>query len=153
MRLIPVLLLLACVGAEDDAPADSGEEEGLIGADVPWPDKTPEEKLSWMTYAVRPNMEALFATHDPAYQGNFDCPVCHGTEVVSDFSNMPHTDGPPALSLSAWPTNDPDPAIRAMAEFMDSEVVPYMAALLSAEVATQANPDGVGCDTCHVITN
>lgn len=148
--LIP-LLLLGCTDDDASEDDDTGEEAVLIGAGIPWPDKTDEEKASWMTFQVLPVMKPLFVEHDPIYETTFDCDTCHGTENVSDFSTMPHPLGPPELSISDWPEDSTDPEIVAMAAFMDETVVPTIAQLIDSVVAPSPTAEGVKCSTCHEI--
>ena len=147
------LLWLAVGCATGDEPAvdsgleDSGEE--LIGEGVPWPEKTPEEKHSWMTHRVKPRMVELFTEFDPAYAEVLDCGTCHGPDtLVSDYGTMPHPDGPPSLSVADWPSDSTDPVTQAYATFMEDVVEPEFAALIDSEVSF---PSGVSCITCHEV--
>ncbi|TNE85664.1 MAG: hypothetical protein EP330_24750 [Deltaproteobacteria bacterium] len=153
MRALWLTLALAACGADpeptDETADTGGEEAGLIGADVPWPDKTPEEKHSWMTHRVKPRMIELFTEFDPTYADTFDCGTCHGENTnVSDYGTMPHPDGPPALSQADWPTQSTDPDIRAIATFMEEVVEPEFATLIDSQVSMFG---GVSCRTCHEI--
>lgn len=154
MRGLMILGLLAsCAGSGDDGVAtdsgDTGGGDGLIGDGVPWPDKTPEEKHSWMTHRVKPRMLELFTAFDPAYADTFDCGTCHGADtLVSDYGTMPHPNGPAALSQSSWPSNSSDPIAQAYATFMEDIVEPEFATLIDSEVSLLG---GVSCRTCHEV--
>ncbi|MCO4747225.1 MAG: hypothetical protein KC912_20675 [Proteobacteria bacterium] len=149
--LLVLLALAACAEPEDSA--EDTEPIGLIGEGVPWLDKTSEEKHSWMTFRVLPQMREKFEAFDPSYVGEFRCESCHGTEIESTgFTTIPHATGPAELHLSDWPGQSTDTEVQAYATFMDDEVVPLMATLLDTVVATQTQ-DGISCRTCHVVSN
>jgi hypothetical protein len=149
--LLALLVISAC-----DGPDDSGEDIepiGLIGENVPWVDKTDDEKHSWMTFRVLPQMREKFEAFDASYVGNFRCETCHGTDVESTgFDAIPQATGPAELHLSDWPSQSSDPEVQAYATFMEDEVEPLIASLLGTVVATQTQ-SGVSCRTCHVVSN
>ena len=50
-----------------------------IGApEVPWKDKTHEERQAFMASAVEPTMRRLFVTFNKKSYGGFGCDTCHG---------------------------------------------------------------------------
>jgi hypothetical protein len=152
MRSVLWLVLVAGCASDEVSTTDSGgedTEEGLIGEGVPWPEKTAEEKHSWMTYRVKPRMVELFTEFDPAYADILDCGTCHGPDtLVSDYGTMPHPNGPATLSFADWPSDSTDPTTQAYATFMEDVVQPEFAALIDSEVSF---PSGVSCSTCHQV--
>lgn len=155
LRVSCVLALLAACSTGSEDPGDSGgtdsEEIGLIGEGIAWQDKSLEEKFSWMTFRVLPEMRVAFEAFDPAYADTFACSTCHGTETTTEgYGVMPHPTGPASLSFSNWPGDSTDPVIQDYVAFMEDEVTPKMAELLDTVVSNQG---GVNCGTCHVLTN
>lgn len=143
-----VLTLAGCAGDSHDHT----EGEGLIGEDVAWLDKTHEEKHSWMTFRVLPEMRDRFEAFDPAFVGEFSCASCHGDDTANTgFDTLPHMTGPAELSVSDWPSNSADVDVLAFAAFMEDEVAPAMAALVDTVVAPTPQDEGLTCGTCHMI--
>ena len=145
MTLGVAVTLIAC-GGGNGAKAPSPD----IGApEVPFRQKTRDEKRAFMAARVVPKMREVFKGLDPKAAADFSCQTCHGSDMeVVDFK-MPN-------SLYALPEKDTIAEATSYDEkttkFMMEHVVPAFAALLSEKPGTLGNPDsagGITCFTCH----
>lgn len=133
---------VAVVGLAGCEGAKSPEGGPAIGApEVPWRNKTHEERQAYMAAHVEPTMRRLFQSFNGKSYAGFGCDTCHGKEMdLIDFK-MPN-------SLYALPEKDPVAEGMSVdedtAKFMVEKVVPTFAKLLH-----EAPQKGVTCFTCH----
>jgi hypothetical protein len=115
-----------------------------IGApDVPWHQKTHDEKQGFMAAQVEPTMRHLFQSYDAKGYAKFDCTTCHGNDMDRVDFKMPN-------SLYALSEKDPIAAGKdddeKITDFMMGQVVPTFAKLLKEQPGSAA---GVSCFSCH----
>src|SRR5262245_51453601 len=97
--LAPFVVVSALLGGCEGAKAPEGGP--AIGAsEVPWRDKTHEQRQAYMAAHVQPTMSRLFRSFNAKSYAEFDCDTCHGKDMdVIDFK-MPN-------ALYALPEKDP----------------------------------------------
>jgi hypothetical protein len=144
MAVLLTSLLGACGGSKSGAEDASDAFEPK--SEIPWKDKTREQRMEWMGFAVFPKMRQLFLAQDNEKYRDFACQTCHGeTMEMIDFK-MPN-------DLFALSAADPLAQARTYDEkttdFMLGGVVPEMAKLLGLEAFTQEKQTGFGCAGCH----
>jgi hypothetical protein len=128
----------ACSGAK------SPEGGPAIGApEVPWRNKTHEQKQAFMGSHVEPTMKRLFQSFNGKAYAGFGCETCHGGDMDTRDFKMPN-------ALYALPEKDPVAEGMSVdedtAKFMVEKVVPTFAKLLHEKAG---DPSGVSCFTCH----
>ena len=130
---------VALAGCSDAKSPEGGPN---IGApEVPWRNKTHEQRQAYMAARVQPTMKRLFQSFNGKTYADFGCETCHGHDMdVVDFK-MPN-------SLYALPEKDPVAEGMSVdedtAKFMVEKVVPTFAKLLHEQPQK-----GVTCFTCH----
>ena len=134
---------VACGGGNGARSPDIGAPE------VPFRQKTRDEKRAFMGARVLPKMREVFSGLDPKGTATFGCETCHGADMEAVDFRMPN-------SLYALPEKDTIAEATSYDEkttkFMVEHVVPAFAALLSEKAGTPGNPDaskGITCFTCH----
>jgi hypothetical protein len=138
---LAVALALGAVGCTEAKLPVGGL---AIGApEVPWKDKTHEQRQAYMASAVEPTMARLFKKFNAKSYGGFGCDTCHGKDMdLLDFK-MPN-------SLYALPEKDPIAEAQSVdedtAKFMVEKVVPMFSNLLHQ---TTGKGTKVDCFTCH----
>jgi hypothetical protein len=147
VQLASVLLaaVLGACGGSKQGPEDASDAHEPK-SETAWKDKTREQRMEWMGFAVFPRMRKLFLAQDPEKYEDFACQTCHGeTMEMIDFK-MPND----LFALSAT-----DPVGRGKTydekttDFMLGGVVPEMAKLLGMEAFTLESQTGFGCAGCH----
>jgi hypothetical protein len=146
-RLAAAGVLLGCFAcggsaksAEDATGAGSGKSE------VPWKDKTHEQRMDWMGLAVFPKMKAVFTEFDAERFSGFACQTCHGEDMEMIEFKMPNK----LYALSRTDTLKSASEYDAkITEFMASSVLPKMADLLDMQPYDRATKSGFGCFGCH----
>lgn len=110
--------------------------------EIPFREKSYDEKLNIMGVKVFPELKKMFEEFDSKKYANFSCKTCHGEGhdkykmpgkiVALDPNNIPKND-------------DKDARLAKYSKFMREKVQPKVAELLGMK----AGPDGIGCFTCH----
>jgi len=140
----PWFVFAAALGSASCSGPRSPEGGPAIGApEVPWKDKTHEQRQAWMASAVEPTMKRLFQSWNGKAYAGFGCETCHGGDMdIVDFK-MPN-------SLYALPEKDPVAEAMSVdedtAKFMVEKVVPTLGKLLHD---TNGKGGKVGCFTSH----
>jgi hypothetical protein len=129
--VVPALagVLAACSGSPPKGPPPKPD----FGApEVPWKQKTLEERRAYMAAYVVPHMRRLFQEFDAKSYANFGCPTCHGGDMELVDYHMPN-------GLFGLPADDPITEAKDLdedtANFMVTKVVPAMAELLHEPVS------------------
>lgn len=139
-----VFALIAGAACCAGCSAKSPEGGPALGApEVPWKNKTHEQRQAYMASHVAPTMKRLFQSFNAKAYSGFGCETCHGGDMdVVDFK-MPN-------SLYALPEKDPVAEAMSLdedtAKFMVEKVAPTFAKLLHEEAGKGG---GVSCFTCH----
>jgi hypothetical protein len=132
--------------AEPGEQQASGSSAEPGAADVPWKDKTREQRLEYMGLVVYPKMKETFQAQDADGFKDFKCQTCHGEDMEAVEFKMPN-------SLYALPVADPMGSAmeydEAVATFMAQTVVPAMAELLGEQPYNPETQTGFGCFSCH----
>jgi hypothetical protein len=135
-----VALALACTGTTEARVPKDGS--GLGAPEIPWADKTGEERMAFMAAHFQPAMEKLFRAHDADSFPELPCAACHGPNMEAEGYAMP---------ADIYPLPDDDPIGEAqsydedIAEFMVAEVVPAVEHLFGIQGAAK----GESCFLCH----
>jgi hypothetical protein len=144
-----VALLLGCIacGASSKS-AESAAGAGTGKSEIPWKDRTHEQRMDWMGLQVFPKMKGVFTQFDADRFSNFACQTCHGDDMeIVDFK-MPN-------KLYALPRTDTIKSARdydaKVTEFMLSTVTPKMAELLDMQPYDPATKSGFSCFGCHPV--
>lgn len=141
---VPLLLgCIACGGSSKSAESAAGAGK----SEIPWKDKTHEQRMDWMGLHVFPKMKGVFTQYDAERFSGFACQTCHGDDMeIVDFK-MPNK------HLYALPRTDTVKSARdydeKVTEFMLSTVTPTMAELLDTQPYDAATKSGFGCFGCH----
>lgn len=137
---------LACGGGQKGGQDASGAAAATDSSEVPWKDKTREQRMDWMGLEVFPKMRAAFVEYEAERFSSFACQTCHGNDMEIVNFEMPNS----IFALSKEDTlakaRDYDPK---MTEFMASQVVPQMAQLLDMQPYDAETNTGFGCFGCH----
>jgi hypothetical protein len=149
---VVVVSLLGC-GKPPEAegpktPADEPKEQAAEpGApDVPWEEKSHQQRLEYMGTVVYPKMKEMFQAHDPESYAEFTCATCHGDDMEAVNYEMPNT----LIGLPADnPVEDSMGYAPETAKFMVEKVVPTMAELLDHKPFDPATGEGFDCFECH----
>ncbi|HEY3233468.1 MAG TPA: hypothetical protein VGJ84_02050 [Polyangiaceae bacterium] len=146
-----VLLLAGCGGGAQSAPApETPTKAGATGEpgapNIPWKDKSFEQRKEYMGLYVLPQMKKLFREYDPGSFAEFKCQTCHGEDFEKVHFKMPNHLFALLASDPIKAAMDRDPKI---AKFMMENVVPTMSKLLSQQPISPDNPTGFGCFNCH----
>lgn len=130
--------------ASSESAAPAGPEPGA--PDVPWPQKTREQRMEYMGLVVYPKMKETFQSFDAKGFAEFKCQTCHGKDMEAVDFKMPN-------SLYGLSATDPMGAAmeydEQVAKFMAETVVPTMAELLGTAPYDPATHEGFGCFGCH----
>lgn len=134
----------ACGGHSRDPEDPSGVAQ--LQSQVPWQEKTRQQRVDWMAVSVHPKMRAVFAKFDADRFQDFTCQTCHGeTMELADY-HMPNTlyALSPTDTVAKAAAYDPK-----VAEFMIRDVMPEMAKLLGESPYDPATHAGFSCFGCH----
>lgn len=130
--------------ASDTAAAEDAEEveEPLPpydGDDVPWQDKTFDQKRLHMTIQVFPTVVKMMAAYEDL--AGATCEACHGPGAAERNYKMPFFEPIPDEMLD-----------NPFAPFVEGGVIPKMAEMLNMELRdpiwAEEGP-GFGCYSCH----
>lgn len=162
-----ILFLLASCGGGSGEATGGGEEgggEGTAGGEqggggeggggggenIPWAQRTPQQKGQFMNEVVLPTMRQLFQEFDAQEFAEFRCTTCHGANAREVQFHMPNTLHP--LNPADMPTPESsDPEIARWATFMRTKVQPKMVELLGIPGYDPATQQGFGCFGCHAM--
>lgn len=140
------LLLAALAGCGGSGEGAKNASAYDPKSEVPWKDKSREQRMDWMAVAVFPKMRLLFQEQDSEKYADFSCQTCHGREMERVDFRMPN-------DLFALDASDTVAHAKEYDEkttdFMIGAVVPEMAKLLDSEAFTLENQQGFGCAGCH----
>jgi len=149
-----VALTMACgkapesggAASADDSASSEGASSSEPGApDIPWAEKTFEQRQDYMGLVVLPKMTAVFKEHEADEE--VKCQTCHGEDMEQVKFEMPN-------ALYALPAENTFQAAMEydaeMAKFMSERVVPEMAKLLGMEPFNPETGQGFGCFGCHL---
>ncbi len=151
------LWLFGCGGvpekpATTPAPAEQPQAQSTTvegepaSPEVPWAEKTFEQRKEYMATVVLPEMKKLFQEFDGHEFAEFKCTTCHGQNFQDVNFEMPNGLHPlPAENLVEAAKADDEKA----ALFMMEKVVPAMAKLLDTDVYSPETQTGFGCFNCH----
>lgn len=152
MRITSVVALLAITtlgtscktarSAETAPPGDAGGAAEELGApDLPWAQKTRQQRMEYMGLVVLPRMKQVFQAYDAEAFAEFECQTCHGDDMDDVEHRMPNA----LFDLSASdPVKSATDYDEQVAKFMMEQVVPVMAELLDKQPGKE-----LGCLTCH----
>lgn len=135
LPLLPLLSILACA-SEEPTKTDTATQ-----VDLTWQEMDFDQRLAYMSSDVLPDMQASFADHDPDRFETLTCGTCHGSGADDGSFAMP-SDTLVPIDFAAYP-DGPD------VSFMETQVVPEMAALLDQEPFDPNTFEGFGCLGCH----
>jgi hypothetical protein len=126
--------------AEGGPPAPPGPGE--------WDKWSKDRKKAYMKDAVLPKMAPLFHDYDAKRFAEAKCTTCHGAGAKDGSFKMPNPGLPklPATPAGFKMLHDKHP--KAV-EFMSTQVVPTMAALVGEEPYDMKTQTGFGCFECH----
>jgi hypothetical protein len=146
MKYLGFLVLLVACGSKSTVPTTTtskGEPAQVVLPDVPFDKLEHEQRIEFMKQKVMPVMEPIFKNHEPKEYAEFGCVTCHGKQALEGHFDMPSTDIPKLdfRDMSKW-----KPADLA---WMNNEVKPAMAKLLSEAESSPEIPTGFGCHNCH----
>jgi hypothetical protein len=134
--------------APETPPADAQQQASTEpGApEIPWANKTSDQKMEYMGLYVLPEMKKLFQGHDATAFSTFECQTCHGRDMEQVDFKLPNKlpPLPEPGTIEAAKAAQPE-----LAAFMMNRVVPAMAKLLALEPRSAGNPKGFGCFDCH----
>ncbi len=131
-----VLLLAGCPDSNDEeAPSDTGSTA------LTWQEMDFDQRTAYMASDVLPAMQEAFAEHDPERFGTITCATCHGSGAEDGSFAMP-SDALVPIDVNDYPVG-PD------VTFMETVVVPQVAALLDMEPFNPETFEGFGCFGCH----
>jgi cytochrome c553 len=140
------LLLAALAGCGGSGEGAKAAREYEPKSEIPWKDKSREQRMDWMAVAVFPKMRHLFQEQDGEKYADFSCQTCHGREMERVDFRMPN-------DLFALDAEDTVAHAKEYDEkttdFMLGAVVPEMAKLLDTDAYTLENQQGFGCAGCH----
>jgi hypothetical protein len=138
--------------ATSAAPAASAAPDAGGASDAPGPGQwdlwSKEQRGAYMKSAVLPKMGPLFHDFDAKSYADPKCTLCHGAGAKDGSFKMPNPALPklPATPEGFKKLHDLHP--RAV-EFMSTQVVPTMAALLGEQPYDPKTQKGFGCFECH----
>lgn len=144
--LVAAVLLTAACGSKSPSTTTPTGGEGsaaVVLPDVPFEKLDHEQREEFMKQKVVPVMKPLFQSHDPKDFAEFGCQTCHGEQVKDDHFDMPNPKLP-KLNMS-----DLSKFKKEDVEWMEKEILPTMAKILSEPVQSQDNTKGFGCLECH----
>jgi hypothetical protein len=136
--VVPALAgaLAACSGPSAKGPPP---HPSFGAPDVPWKQKTHEERRAYMAAYVVPKMRRVFQEHDAKQYANFGCDTCHAKDMELVDYRMPN-------GLYGLPADDPVAEAKDLdedtADFMVTKVVPAMAELLKLPISVEAPAGG-----------
>lgn len=149
LALCSVFLLASACDKGDDQPTEAPAEGGQAaepeattepGApDVPWEEKSFQQRMEHMGLVVYPSMKEVFQGHDPERFAEFKCQTCHGDDAKDVNYHMPNAVTP--LS-AADPMADGNGIDEEMTKFMAETVMPKMQEHLAG--------DEITCNSCHL---
>ena len=113
-----------------------------------WDSWSKDQKKAYMKDAVLPKMGPLFHDYDAKRFAEPKCTICHGAGAKDGSFKMPNPALPklPATPEGFKALHDKHP--KAV-EFMATQVVPTMAALVGEEPYDMKTQKGFGCFECH----
>ena len=148
-RLAVAGLLLGCFacGGSSKSPQDA-TAAGSGKSEVPWKDKTHEQRMDWMGLQVFPRMKGVFTEFDAERFSDFACQTCHGEDMEMIDFKMPN-------KLYALSRKDTLKSAREydakVTDFMLGMVLPKMAELLDMQPYDRETKSGFGCFGCHPV--
>lgn len=116
------------------------------GARKTWAQMDKGERLTHMTDAVSPRLEAVFQAFDAQRFGDFGCHTCHGSGADDGSYAMPSPDLPHLREAGYY--KEHRKAQPEMIKFMWKEVEPNVAEAMGL---THGHKGAINCETCHVI--
>jgi hypothetical protein len=148
LRLLPiaaVFVTVACSGSGSGTRVPAGGPS-LGAPEVPWRDKSHDERQAFMAAHIEPTMKKVFQKFNSKAYAGFGCETCHGADMEFVDFKMPN-------SLYALPKKDTIAEATSYDEtttkFMMEQVVPTFARLLSDSPKEPGHAGGVSCFTCH----
>ena len=143
VKHVALILCLAACGSKSSPTTSPTQQATVTLPDLPFDELDHDQKAEFMKQKVLPAMEPVFKNHDPEEFAEFTCKTCHGAQAAQGHFDMPNTELPKLNfnDMSKWKPED--------LEWMQNEVKPTMAKLLSRPEFTPENPTGFGCQSCH----
>lgn len=144
--LLALSVALGACGGED--PDDINNTNNNNSSALDWENLDASARAAHMTTAVLPRMAMVFQDYDATRYAGFSCITCHGANGAASGYMMPSADLPPLpADIQIVFTNN-----STAANFMATQVVPEVAALLELEPVDPSTGQGdIGCFTCHTM--
>lgn len=125
-----------------ERPAPLGTAGVAPGApEIPWPQKSFEQRMEFMGLTFHPRMRELFQEYDAAAYDKFRCQTCHGEDMEARRFAMPATLRPLPVEGAIEAANARDAKATA---FMVAKVLPETGELITGGADRQPS-----CASCH----
>ena len=132
----------------EPAQTEPAQETADNGADVPWAQKSHEQKAHVMKTVVTPTLGASFREFSPEHFAEFNCSTCHGPAAKESNFEMPTPSIEPLVDFQTAMNDHPE-----VTKFMAERVVPETAKALGVAPYNPETHEGFGCFNCHTKAN
>ncbi len=136
--------------AEGVASPEQGQQQAQAeepGApNIPWAEKTHQQRQEFMGIYVFPKMKQVFQGKDAQAYAGFKCQTCHGDDMEAVNFKMPNDLYPLPAENTIEAAKEYD---AEMTQFMMEQVVPTMVEVLGVQPYDPSTGQGFGCFSCH----